>query len=157
MGRPLEDLSEKFWRKVNKKSGKECWEWTASKFRRGYGQLSHGQKNLKAHRVSYVLHFGNIPDGKLVCHRCDNPSCVNPEHLFLGSQFDNVKDQIAKGRRHDVRGEKNGMAKLTEKEVNKIRKEYKLGKVSQYFLAAKFGVSQGHISEIINNVKRAIT
>ncbi len=165
MARPREDLETKFWRKVKKgRSKDDCWEWAASKFRNGYGQLTHGEKlyehkNLKAHRVSYQLHFGEIPDGMLVCHNCDTPECTNPRHLFVGTQLDNVRDQIAKGRRHDTSGEKNGQAKLTRKIAEKIRKEYskndpKLGpyhrkKFSQAKLAEKYGISQTVVSAIV--------
>jgi HNH endonuclease len=75
-----------------------CWEWTASKFRDGYGQIKVNRKNKKAHRIAYELFKGPIPENMLVCHTCDNPGCVRPEHLFLGTALDNSHDMINKGR-----------------------------------------------------------
>lgn len=100
-------LSERFWKKVDQNGpthpvlGTPCWVWTASRFVRGYGALKvdDGPKGY-AHRISWELHFGPIPDGLWVLHRCDNPPCVNPAHLFLGTHLDNMADMDAKGRRN---------------------------------------------------------
>lgn len=166
MGRPRETLESKFWSKVKKgRSLDDCWEWTASKFKAGYGQLTHGyaegeHKNLKGHRVSYEIHFGAIPDGMLVCHRCDEPSCANPRHLYLGTWQDNVQDMIVKGRRYDTSGANNGQAKITAKIAEQIRKEYAKNdptfnryqrrKWSQAKLGAKYGITQTVVSNIVN-------
>lgn len=90
-------IGEKFWAKVDKNSSGGCWEFK-TKLTTGYGQIEHRGKVSLAHRVSWEIHVGKIPEGMFVCHRCDNPPCVNPEHLFLGSHSDNMKDMYSKGR-----------------------------------------------------------
>jgi hypothetical protein len=90
-------LEDRFFSKVQKTE--TCWIWTAYKNKKGYGQInSDGYNMKKAHRVSYEMHNGNIPDGLIVCHSCDNPSCVNPQHLWLGTDLQNAQDRDTKGR-----------------------------------------------------------
>lgn len=89
---------ERFWSKVNKTGG--CWEWTAAANVKGYGRFMFEGRVQYAHRLSYAFAFGGISEGLLVCHRCDNPKCVNPAHLFLGTNMDNIQDCCAKGRHH---------------------------------------------------------
>lgn len=85
--------------KVDKKGTDECWEWKANKFSSGYGQFAAGKgHSTKAHRYSWELFFGPIPEGKFVLHKCDNPGCVNPYHLYLGSKCDNARDAVVRGR-----------------------------------------------------------
>ena len=122
-----------------------CWNWTGCKNSEGYGKLTIGSRSdgtrrtVKAHRASYAAFVGEIPAGKDICHKCDNPSCVNPEHLFPGTEKDNVADMDAKGRRGFVLSENHPKAKLTEKDVIEARELRKQG-FSYYKLAKMYGV-----------------
>jgi hypothetical protein len=151
--RTPENFQKRFWQKVSKSD--ECWTWIGSKDCDGYGVMSQHvngiAKQRKAHIISYELHFGEIPTGICVLHKCDNPSCVNPEHLFLGTQADNQHDRKNKGRQ--AKGEANGRAKLTEQDVRDIRYLYKTVDISQTGLANKYGVSQYSISQVVLNKK----
>ncbi len=146
--RPIE---ERFWEKVNKTE--TCWLWTAQLDKEGYGQfriLCKGRR-YQAHRISWRLHFGEIPEGMKACHHCDNPACVRPSHLFLGTQTHNVADMNAKGRH--AFGEKNGSAKMTNEQVRDIRRRYAAGGVLQHTLAVEHGVADCTISQIVNRKK----
>lgn len=156
MARPAEDPVERFWSFVKKTS--ICWNWTGSKFSGGYGQFSIGGKNKRAHRFSYELHTGGIPAGSLICHTCDNTSCVNPGHLFLGTWKTNAQDMISKGRKACTAGERNGQSKITKQKADRIRRlylkntsagRYSRKEYSQDKLAMKFGLSQGAVHKII--------
>lgn len=122
---------DRFWSKVDKTSNPNgCWEWTASKGTWGYGQLYVNGKIIATHRFSYELHNGAFDKSLFVCHSCDNPSCVNPEHLWLGTATDNHKDMVYKKRNRYIHhpGVKNGSAKLTEDAVRDIRTRQLSGK-----------------------------
>jgi hypothetical protein len=138
-------IADRFWEKVAKAGPDECWLWTACKKRRGYGAIGRGAGTGRAiaHRLSWELHNGPVPDGLCVCHNCpggDNPSCVNPAHLFLGTNADNSADMIAKGRSN--RGEKNPQAKANYGMVAELRRRWAAGGVTQRDLAAEFGLSR---------------
>jgi hypothetical protein len=135
---------DRFWRSVKKTKG--CWLWTAGKDTNGYGQFSIKSVATSVHRFSYELHFGEIKHdntyhGICVLHKCDTPSCVNPDHLVLGTQLDNIKDRDSKMR----------MAhKISRETAEKIRGEYIPYKVSQYTLGKKYGISRGTVEDIIH-------
>ncbi len=113
-------VSERFLAKVRKTSS--CWIWTASRLLAGYGKMSiRGCRESLAHRISYMLFVGKIPSGLQVLHRCDRPECVNPGHLFLGTQADNLSDCIAKGRSHHAKGERIRNAILNSEAIRIIR------------------------------------
>lgn len=143
-------LEERFWEKVDKKGSDECWEWVACLVA-GYGLFGGDQKVEMAHRVSWKLHYGLIPNGLCVLHRCDNPPCVNPVHLFLGTHADNMRDRDQKGRGKvpDQKGEANSGAKLTAEDVREIRRRIGNGE-KQQALADEFDVVQPSISHIIH-------
>lgn len=144
-------LATRFWKHVEKTES--CWLWTASKNPNGYGQIRHGDRPVLAHRVSWEIHNGPIPDGVEVCHNCpggDNPACVNPSHLFLGDHADNMQDSVQKGRTN--RGERATYSKLTEIQVAEMRRRYAIGDISQSELANEYGISQSTVTEIIRGV-----
>lgn len=125
-----------------------CWEWQGSKDKHGYGVMVTGKSPFRAHRVSYVLHKGPLPPEAVVCHNCDNPGCVNPDHLYSGTHKTNGEDRVSRSR--SARGERNGRAKLTEREVVIIRRRAANGKITRRKLAEDFGVSQTLIFHIIH-------
>ena len=122
-----------------------CWEWDGFRDRHGYGQLRRKGQTWYAHRWYYTLLCGPIPPGLCVCHTCDNPACVRPDHLFLGTHAENMADGSAKNRIHP--GDKDGQAKLNPKQVSVCRHALRLG-LTQAFLGECFGVDQSTISDV---------
>lgn len=134
-----------FWSKVKKT--KKCWLWIGAKSSSGYGCFRTHFKDWRAHRFAYTLCRNKIPKGLLVLHSCDNPGCVNPSHLFLGTPADNTRDMIKK-RRHTY-GTKVHTAKLNEKEVKEIRRKYATGRYTQKQLSNRYGINQTNIQAVI--------
>lgn len=144
-------LEERLWSKVVK-SDEDCWLWTGrTRTPSGYGRIwdgesRHNPKLILAHRLVWTLTFGPIPDGMEVCHSCDTPACVRPDHLFLGSHATNMADMTAKQRQ--ARGPQNARTRLNETLVSEIRGRSEAG-VSERVIAAEFGVSRGAITSIL--------
>jgi len=128
---------------LNEASG--CWEWSGLKTPKGYGLVSIEGKKFRAHRLSYEFNRGKIPDGLFVCHHCDNRCCVNPDHLFVGTNEDNIADMVAKGRQARVSGSQNGSARLSAADVIAIRNARG---IKQKELARQYGITQGQVSAI---------
>jgi hypothetical protein len=128
----------------SKRMSDGCLVWQRGRTRTGYGRLTADKKRISAHRLAWELAHGPIPDGMCVCHRCDNPACVDADHLFLGTIADNVADMIAKGRAVYPPGERNGRAKLTELDVLAIR----ASSLPQRALADHYGVGKACIHKI---------
>jgi hypothetical protein len=128
-----------------------CWTWTGVRDKAGYGQLRIAGRTVKGHRYAWVLHKGAIPAGLCVLHKCDNPSCVNLNHLWLGTIRDNNNDTMTKGRYVVLRGAQNGHARLTEKQVASILARYTPGcpASGRHLMAREFGVSQSAIRDIV--------
>lgn len=163
VARPAEPIEIRFWRRVDKSA--DCWVWTGCVDNRGYGQISTGKtgKHIKTHRLAWELENGSIPEGLCVCHKCDNPPCVRPDHLFLGSKADNNRDMKRKGRQafgdrapsrrnpeRYPRGTGHHYAKLNESIVRDIRSRYRQGQATEFALAHEYGVSVGCVSGIVN-------
>lgn len=143
----MKTFKERFTEKVAK--SKSCWIWIGASDGKGYGITTNNKQRIFAHRASYMLFVGKIPKGLFVLHKCDNPPCVNPSHLFVGTQLDNMRDAVRKGRHKNnpLKGSKNPLAKLTETDIPKIRKLYSDG-MRQAHIAKKFNVSPATIWEI---------
>lgn len=139
---------DRFWGKVQTGQLDECWPWRGARYgTTPYGSIRYQGRAQGAHRVSYQINIGPIPEGYDVLHRCDNPSCVNPAHLWLGTHAENMRDMKLKGRAVAVRGEAQPKSKLTEDDVRTIRQLLKEG-ISHRNIAERFGVRNPTISYI---------
>lgn len=148
--RPIED---RFWEKVDKRDPDECWEWTAAKGTRGYGELANKPNPpIAAHRLSYIIAHGSIPEGMDVCHSCDNPACCNPAHLWLGTHRDNMHDMYLKNRRKAISGEQHRDAKFTNEQIRHIREMYKSGQYRLCELTRMFDISRTSMTKILKGL-----
>lgn len=158
----MKSLEKRFWSKINKLGPDECWLWTGATQGFGYGVLNScvNNKLVRAHRLSWNIHNGDIPANMFVCHKCDNPLCVNPKHLFIGSNTDNVHDMWKKGRASPPPrngsipplhlGENHPNSKLTGAKVLEIRKLSRDG-INGRQLASLFKITPAQISNILRN------
>lgn len=143
-------VQDALWSKVDRGDDDECWEWQGATYNHGYGQVCREDlETTLAHRAVYSVEVEE-PGDEYVLHHCDNPLCVNPDHLYLGDQGDNMDDMHERGRENYLSGEEHGRAKLTDDDVRQIVKEYEETNVTQQELADDYGVRQGRISEIVN-------
>jgi hypothetical protein len=143
----MNEMAVRFERLFQPEPNSGCWLWTGAVSRQGYGAVSRridGKRITLAHRYSWTIHRGSIPDGAQVLHRCDTPGCVNPDHLFLGDNAANVADKIAKGRSAVMRGFLNSNAKLTVEDVLAIRADPR----PAHQVAAEYGVKRVTIAAI---------
>lgn len=156
------DIYDRLWNKVKIEEAEDgCWNWTGKKDKNGYGIVSvrskKTRKYFRAHRLSWESINGAITKGLFVCHICDNPACIKPEHLFIGTPAENCKDMTDKGRRAkgvqtSNPGEKHPGAKLTEEQVKNIRSIFSKGGISKVDLGKQFGVSDSLIRAIVNRI-----
>lgn len=133
---------DRFWSKILKSNDvDECWNWQAAVTSKGYGRIWWNGKTRRAHRIAYELTYGAIDNQIEVLHKCDNPSCCNPRHLFLGTQADNMRDREQKHRANHAQNERHGRHKLTDKQVKNIRRLHATKRVRYSTLAKLFKIS----------------
>ena len=155
---PRKTLAERFWEKVDIRTEDDCWNWKNSKYPTGYGHFSSGKprRGRYSHRVAWELTYGPIPEDKCICHHCDNPSCCNPKHLFLGTTADNMHDRDRKG--HNNNGKKLPR-KIKVEDIENIYKEYKPGKPhyagNAIELGEKYHVTAKYIQAIANKYHKS--
>lgn len=146
-------LQDRFWDKVRVSGPDACWNWAGSIVKSGYGSMYCSRAGTDyAHRVSWRLHWGTIPDGFFVCHHCDNRACVNPAHLFLGTQADNMRDMAIKGRRRALAGAENARAKLVDESIPFVCLLSHIG-LPKKDIGEIFGVSRRTVRAILDGTK----
>lgn len=155
--RPATPIADRFWKFVSKQSS-GCWEWIGCLSTKGYGKIAAGRDRYgvrEAHRVSWEIHNGKIPDGKWVLHRCDNPPCVNPEHLWLGTARENVRDCVSKGRfrGNPLKGLAHGYHKIDKRIADEMRAMYSKGDCSISSIARMFSVEHHTVSAVLKNLR----
>lgn len=157
LGFPTMPIKERLLSNISVNLISGCWEWKGSKYN-GYGRTIIGsrkdgtRRTISAHRLSYLIWNGEIPDGYDVCHKCDNPCCINPNHLFVGTRQENVDDRERKGRNIIFVGEEQPMAKLTKKIVKDARWEHTYKGTSFQKLADRYGVSKKTMQSAIKGI-----
>ncbi len=144
-----ENVAERYERHVVRNGDASCWAWTGFKHN-GYGRIKtdNGRAAIGAHRVSYEKHIGPIPEGQCVLHRCDNRECTNPQHLFLGDVAANNRDRDSKGRQ--AKGERNGVARLTDERVIELREVAKVSPTAATLLGKHWGISNSGVRSVIS-------
>lgn len=142
-------LEERLWTKVTPGEPDACWEWTGARSPQGYGNVGIGGTSTTAQRLSWMVHYGDIPQGLIVRHRCDNPPCVNPRHLELGTHKDNVQDAR---QRSAVWCATRGLSRILKIDADKVRRRYAAGE-SQQTIADSLGVGQSSVSRIVRRVE----
>jgi hypothetical protein len=140
----MNDMAERFEKLFQPEPNSGCWLWIGALLQNGYAQFSIESRSIRAHRASWEIHCGPIPGDAQVLHRCDMPACVNPDHLFLGDDADNMHDKIAKGRARYLRGADQPIAKLTDDQVRAIRDDAR----PSHAIAPEYNVSSGQIRRI---------
>lgn len=130
-----------------------CWEWAKYRSDGGYGKGSRGNRTLWAHRMSYEAFYGDIPNGMQVCHQCDNPGCVNPTHLWIGTAKDNERDKDIKGRRPS--GDKHWNSGPTDEEIEEMARAFIGGEMTAKEIAVRYGVARTYIYRIIRGESRS--
>lgn len=144
----------KFWSQVKIVHDDECWTWQSKKYTNGYGCFRWRLRGYLAHRVSCWLSHGYLPSNMLVCHKCDNPQCVNPSHLFLGDYADNCKDKMDKGRGNIQKGERNGKTFLSDVQVSEIKWLLENTDLMQQEIADMYSIPNVNTVSRIKNNKR---
>jgi hypothetical protein len=144
-----EKIIHRFWSRVDRLNLSGCWNWARSVDGHGYGQFQWNGSHARAHRVAFEICFGPIPNGVYILHRCDNPRCCNPFHLFPGTMKDNTQDMLAKGRdgHGQMPGEHNPNVRLTEEDIREIRLLRQSG-IRLKVIAARFGITEANVSYI---------